>query len=154
MSSAQQAGLEAAKLLPQYSPRSHSVELHNQVCSVTNSGVPVAFSLPSMSTCFMFQHCPACLHHVVSPLLLCPAKMGQYVVTLLLSLSGLNLEHADLLNSPVQCLLVKITRHILKSRSNRYAQQALYEAIHASCLVTSRSRLVSCSVHQHLVNAM
>ncbi len=57
--------------------------------------------------------------------------MGQYVVTLLLSPSGLNLEHADLLGSPIQCLLVKITRHILNPRSNKYAQQALYEAIHA-----------------------
>ncbi len=54
--------------------------------------------------------------------------MGQYVV-LLLSPSGLNLEHADV-GSPMQCLLVNIYRHVLNLWSNKNAQQALYKAIY------------------------
>ena len=57
--------------------------------------------------------------------------MGQYVVVfLLLSPSGLNLEHADVLGSPMQCLLVNIYRHVLNLWSNKNAQQALYKAIY------------------------
>ncbi len=40
--------------------------------------------------------------------------MRQHVVSLLLSPLGLKLEHADLLRSPIQCLMVNITSHVLK----------------------------------------
>ena len=51
--------------------------------------------------------------------------MGQYVMTLLVSPSGLNLEHSDLLGSPIQ-LIGEETRHILNPQSSKYAQQASY----------------------------
>jgi len=75
--------------------------------------------------------------------------MGQYVV-LLLSPSGLNLEHADVLGSPMQCLLVNIYRHVLNLWSKQKCPASPVQSY--LCLVTSVCRLVNCSVHQHPVH--
>ena len=55
LSSAVYCGLEAAKLLPRYSPGSHSGKLHIQVCSVTKSDVSVAFQLSIALFVDLFQ---------------------------------------------------------------------------------------------------